>query len=32
VIGKIADQILGIEKAQGELNVISLFAERLKRQ
>jgi len=27
-----ADQILGVEKAQGEPNVISLAAERRKRQ
>ena len=32
VISKIADQVLGIDKAQGEANVISLAAERRKRQ
>ena len=32
VISTMADQILGIDKAQGEPNVISLAAERRKRQ
>jgi hypothetical protein len=32
VISTIADQILGIDKAQSEPNVISLAAERRKRQ